>query len=282
MKKHLSALLLVTAAIATPAFAQEPLKLPALSPKASIHQEFSTSFIDITYSRPSARGRKVFNDVVSYGEVWRTGANGATKIQTGEDLMIGGKLVKAGEYALYTIPGKDQWEIILNEGTGNWGVSGYDKEDDVLRIIVKTTQLRDAVQTFTINIENIRLNSCTIELSWDKTKVSIPVIAPNEERLAKSIDQAINRPSLPYNQAANYYLETGKNLDLAMDYANKAIEQNPKAFYLYYLKARIAQKQGNKSETIKAAQMSMELAKGTAYEHEYMRNNEQLIKAVKK
>jgi len=275
-------LLLATAAVTTTSLAQEPLKLPALSPRATIHQEFSTSYIDINYSRPSARGRKVFTDVVSYGVVWRTGANAATKVTFGEDVTIAGKEIKAGSYALYTIPNKDQWEIILNEGTGNWGVSGYDKEDDVVRVIVKTQQLGAPVSTFTIDIANITFNSCDIELSWEKTRVALPVRVNNEARISASIDKAINNPTIPYNQAASYYLETGKNLDAALNYANKAIEQNPKAFYLYYLKARIAQQLGRKEEAIAAAQKSMDLAKGTPYEHEYVRNANLLIKAAKK
>src|SRR6185295_5158559 len=101
--------------------AQSPLKLPALSPNAKISQDFSTSSIEISYSRPSMRGRKIFGDVVPFGKVWRTGANSPTKIKLGEDMVIAGQKIKAGEYAVYTIPSKDKWEVILNTGTGNWG-----------------------------------------------------------------------------------------------------------------------------------------------------------------
>ncbi len=281
MKKQLSALLLTTAVI-TQSFAQEPMKLPSLSPKSTLHQEFSTSFIEISYSRPSARGRNIYSEVVPYGQVWRTGANAATTVKFGEDVIIAGKTVKAGIYSLYTIPNKDQWEVILNENTGNWGAAGYDKEDDVVRLIVKTKPLKDPVQTFTINIENITFNSCEIELSWDKAKVAVPVTSNNEERVAAYIEKGVNQPVVPYHHAAGYYYETGKNLDKALEYVNKAIEQNPKAFYLYYHKARIAQKLGKKDEAMKAALASIELSKGTPYEQEYARNNEKLIKALKK
>lgn len=280
MRKQLSTLLLTTAVISS-SFAQE-MKLPSLSPKSTIHQEFSTSFIQIDYSRPSARGRNVFGDVVTYGQVWRTGANAATTVTFGEDVVIAGKTVKAGKYSLYTIPNKDQWEVIINENTGNWGAAGYDKDDDVVRLIVKTRSLKDPVQTFTINIENITLNSCEIELSWDKTKVAIPVVSNNDERISAYIEKGVNQPAVPYAQAAGYYYETGKNLDKAYEYINKAIEQNPKAFYLYYHKARIAQKLGKKDVAIEAALKSIELSKGTPYEEEYARNNDKLIKSIKK
>ena len=143
MRKLALAFLIVATSFTTSS-AQQPLKLPALSPAANISQEFSTSKIEISYSRPSMRGRKIFGDVVAYNNVWRTGANGATRIKFGEDVKVAGKDVKAGEYAIYTIPGKEQWEVILNKGVGNWGAMGYDTKDDVARFMVKpqTLQLR--------------------------------------------------------------------------------------------------------------------------------------------
>jgi hypothetical protein len=277
--KQLS-LALLLGAFSFTCFGQEPLKLPALSPTARISQDFSTSTIDITYSRPSMRGRKIFGDLVAYNEVWRTGANSATKIKFGQDVVVAGQEVKAGEYALYTVPGRDQWEIILNKGVGNWGQMGYDKKDDILRTMVKTQSMPNEVQTFTIGISNITLSSCNIDLMWEKTKVTLPVKANNDERIMADIDKAINKPAIPYFSAANYYYETGKDLNKAMEYVNKALGQNPNAFYMYALKARIAQKQGDKQTAIEAANRSIDLAKGTSFEEEYKRGGEKIIKAV--
>lgn len=274
--KQLFSILFVTLFAAGQVSSQD-LKLPALSPGAKISQDFSTSTIDISYSRPSMRGRKVFGDVVAYGEVWRTGANSATKVKFGEDVVIGGESVKAGEYALYTIPNRDKWEVILNKGTGNWGASGYTTSDDVARFTVTPRMLDKDVQTFTINIGNIKFNSCNIELMWEKTKVIIPVKAENEARLSASISKAINTPNVPYFQAAAYYYETDQNLDSAYMYVNKAVEANPKAFWMYHMKAKIAAKQGKKREAIEAANKSIELAKGTANEAEYRRSNQHVI-----
>lgn len=279
--KNLFIAFLLTATSFT-AQAQEGLRLPALSPKATMTQDFSTSNIEIAYSRPSMRGRKVFGDLVPYGKVWRTGANAATKIKTGEDLIIGGQPVKAGEYALYTIPGKDEWEIILNKGTGNWGTDGYSTTDDVARFKVKATNTDKAYQTFTIEIASITFNSCKLELMWEHTKVAIPVKADNGARIDASIEKAINNPNIPYFQAANYYYETDEHLDKASQYVDKALEQNPKAFYMWYLKARIEKKLGHKQAAIDAAKKSMEAAKGSAFEDEYMRNNQKLINEINK
>ncbi len=275
--KKFSLTLLFAAAIFASAQAQD-LKLPALSPGARLSQDFSTSTIEINYSRPSIRGRKIFGDLVAFNEVWRTGANAATKIKFGEDVTVGGQEIKAGEYALYTIPGRDQWEVILNKGVTNWGQMGYDKKDDVARIMVKAQRMPAVVQTFTIEIANITMNSCTIDLEWEQTKISLPVVANNEARLNAAIDKAINKPAIPYYQAANYYFEKGEDLNKAMEYVNKALAQNPNAFFMYALKARIADKQGNRNEAVSAATQSMELARGTAFENEYKRSMSKIIK----
>ncbi len=258
------------------------LKLPALSPNAKIIQDFATSSIEISYSRPSMRGRKIFGDVVAYGKVWRTGANSATKIKFGEDVQVGGIDVKAGEYALYTIPGETTWEVILNKGTGNWGTAGYDTAGDVAHFKVKAKQKDNNTETFTIGISKITFNSCNIDLSWEKTKITIPVRVNNEEKLNKSIDQAINNPSIPYYQAASYYFETNQQTDKAYEYVSKAVEANPKAFYMWMLKARIAQKLGKNDEAVEAAKKSMETAKGSAFEAEYVHNGQKIIDALKK
>lgn len=260
--------------------AQE-LKLPALSPTATITQEFSTSKMEIVYSRPSMRGRTVFGDLVPFGTVWRTGANAATKVTFGEDVEIGGKQVKAGSYSLYSVPGQSEWEIIINKNTGNWGAMGYDTKDDVVRMKVKPSTLSSAVETFTIAIGNITFSSCTIDIMWERTHVSIPVKANNQERLATSIDKAINSPNIPYQQAATYYFETGQNLDKALDYATKAADKNPKAYWLEMLKARIAAKLGKNDVARAAANKTMEIAKGTPGETEYTKYAQDLLRTLK-
>lgn len=274
--KYLSLLFVMFTAITLNTNAQS-LKLPALSPTAKITQAFSTSEIEISYSRPSMRGRKIFGGLVAYGEIWRTGANAATKVKFGENVEIGGKEVPAGEYALYTIPNTAEWTIILNKGTSNWGTGGYDKADDIVRFNVQPKTLDKNVQTFTINISNITFTSCNIELIWEKTRVVIPVKANNEERIAKDITQAVEEPSIPYYQAASYYNETNQHLDKALEYVDKAIKDRPDAFFMYYLKARIAKNAGKKDIAIEAAKMAIEKSKGTAYESEQQRNNQAII-----
>lgn len=277
--KYITLALALIASLATTSFAQG-LKLPALSPTAKITQSFSVTEMSIEYSRPSMRDRKIFGGLVAFGEVWRTGANAATKVTFGEDVTIGGTDVKAGSYALYTIPGATEWEIILNKGIGNWGTGGYSTDDDVARFKVKPTKINNATETFTITIDDITFNSCEITLKWENTKVVIPVKADNAARIAKDITAAVEEPNIPYYQAASYYNETDQNLTKALEYVTKAVEGRPDAFWMWHLKAKIAKKLGKKDIAIEAANKAIEVSKGSAYEAEQKRNNEAIIKSL--
>jgi hypothetical protein len=285
MKQFFFSLLFVSAALSSNA--QVTVKIPSLSPTTKISQDFSLSSIEIAYSRPSMRGRKVFGnvstDMVPWGKVWRTGANAPTKIKIGEELEIAGHKVKAGEYSLYTIPDRDKWEVVINTGTGAWTAEGFPREFDVARFTAKVLPVEGDVQTFTLQITDMTYNTCKLELSWERTKIAIPIVAMNKEAVATNIDKALNTPpTLPYFQVANYYYESNIKTEMASEYVNKAIEQDPKAFYVWYLKARVEKRLGHKEEAKVAAKKSMELAKGTPNEAEYIRNNQKIIDEVNK
>src|SRR5688572_4252495 len=130
-------IILAATALCTVFFAEAQLKTPQPSPTQTIKQDFGISTVELTYSRPSMKGRKIFGDLVPYNAIWRTGANAATKIKFADEVTIGGQKIKAGDYVLYTIPGETEWEVILNKGLTNWGIDGYKKEDDVARVKVK-------------------------------------------------------------------------------------------------------------------------------------------------
>jgi len=285
MKHFFVSLLFIATALC--ANAQITVKVPSLSPNAKFTQDFSISSIEVSYSRPSMRGRRIFGDVTSdvipFGKVWRTGANAPTKIKIGEEMEIAGHKVKAGEYALYTIPGKEKWEVILNTGTGAWTAEGYPRDFDIARFFIKPLTIEGDVQTFTIQVTDITYTTCKLELLWERTKIAIPIVANNKEVVETNIDKALNTPvSLPYFQAASYYFESNIKLDKASAYVDKALEQDPKAFYVWYLKARIEKKLDHKEEAKMAAKKSMELARGTPNENEYNRNNQKIIDEMNK
>jgi hypothetical protein len=270
------ALLVLSTSVAT-----AQLKLPVLSPTSTITQEFATSKIEITYSRPSMKGRVIFGDLVPYNQVWRTGANAATKVMFGEEVVIAGTSIKPGSYSLYTVPGTSEWEVIINTNTGSWGSNGYDTKDDVVRFTIKPTTLTAPVETFTIGVGNITYNTCTIDLAWDRTHVSIPVKADNNARLMKEIEQAIERPNIPYRAAAQYYLSTNQNLDKALDYAQRSAAANPKQYWQHMLVAEIAAKVNNATVCREAVAKVRELTKGTDGEKSYYTATQALLDSLK-
>ncbi|MEO8712831.1 MAG: DUF2911 domain-containing protein, partial [Parafilimonas sp.] len=152
-------------------FAQ--VQFPQLSPTASITQNFGIGQIALVYSRPSIKGRTVFmdnSDLAPLGKLWRTGANAATRITFTDKVNFAGKDIDTGSYALYTIPGQTEWEIILNKGVNNSGTTGYKESDDVIRVKVSADNSTDLdVETFTMEFLNIKPESCDLDLIWGNT-----------------------------------------------------------------------------------------------------------------
>lgn len=271
----------MTAIISINASAQA-LKVPAPSPLQTLKQSFALSEIGIEYSRPSAKGRTVFGDLVPYGKIWRTGANASTKITFGEDVKVEGIAIKAGTYALYTIPNKDNWEVMLYKDLKLGGnVSEYKKEEEVARFSVKTKAIADKVETFTINVADITNSSTNIEITWENTKVNFNVVADIDAAIMASIDKAINNDSKPYYQAANYYYENGKDLKLALEWINKAVAQNPKAYWVMLLKAKIELKSKDFAAAKASAEKVISMAKEDKND-DYVKMGEALLAEAKK
>lgn len=258
----------------------QSLKTPAPSPTQTIKQDFALSSIEITYSRPSANGRTIFGDLVPYGKMWRTGANMATKITFGEDVKVGGMPVKAGSYAIYTIPNKDEWEIIINKGANNSGLNGYKAEDDVARFKAKPTKLPFQVETFTIMLSNQKSNSLEVDLIWSDVEVPFKVEADIDSKIMASIDNVMNKDTKPYFQAASYYFENGKDMNKALEWVNKAVDAQPTAFWVVHLKAKIQAKMGDSAGAKATAMKSIELAKASKND-DYVALNEKLIASLK-
>jgi hypothetical protein len=265
--------------VSTITFAQE-VKTPAPSPTQTIKQDFALSSIEINYSRPNTKGRTIFGDLVPYGKLWRTGANGVSKITFGEDVKFGGVPVKAGTYALYTIPGQSEWEVILNKGLDNWGVDGYKATDDVAKFKVKSMNTGFNTDSFTMQIGKITSNSAEIALVWEKTAIVMPVTADIDTKIMADIEKAMNVDSKPYFTAASYYFENGKDMNKALAWANKAVDAQPKAFWVMLLKAKIQQKLGDKMGAMATSKMSSEIAKA-AGNMDYVALNEKLQASMK-
>jgi tetratricopeptide (TPR) repeat protein len=275
--------LLTAAFVAVLSFSAEAqLKTPAPSPLQTIKQAFALSDITIEYSRPSVKGRVIFGDVVPFDKTWRTGANQATKITFGEDVKVEGNAVPAGTYALYTVPSKTSWEIMLYKDlTLGGNVADYKKTEELLRFTVKSTAAPAMVETFTINVADITASSANIELCWEKTKVAFSVVADIDSKIMKNIETSLATDNRPYFAAASYYYENGKDLKQALEWVNTAIAQNPKAFWMQLLKAKIELKQGMKKEAAASAEKVIALAK-EAKNDDYVKMAEKLIAESKK
>ena len=281
--KHIVSLLAAGLLLAPAAQAQTKLTVPPLSPGTHIRQAFSTSYIDLTYSRPSLRGRVAFGNLVPNGTVWRTGANTVTKVRFGEPVKVGGQLVPAGAYALLTIPDAKEWTFILNRDTAQWGAYEYKQALDVLRVKAKPTKLASPVETMAVNVENLKPASADLVLSWDRTQVALPITADPDPIVMAQIQEAMKGEKKPYVTAAQYYFNTGKDLTPAIGWLDEYIKANPTKYYGYYWKAKLLQKQGKNKEAIDAANKSLELVKADKNEvskAEYMRLNQEVLAAA--
>jgi len=264
-------------------FATAQLTTPQPSPSASIEQVVGLTEVEIEYSRPGMKGRKIFGDLVPFGEVWRLGANKSTIIELGDDVKIGGKEVKSGEYSMFAIPGESEWTIIINTNLTLWGSDGYKKEEDVARFTVKPTKITDAIESFTIDFSHFTSNSANINFSWENTRVSFPIETNANEAVDKQIKELlVDGPSAgTYYGAVRYYLENDKDMDLALTWINKAIDKRPEAFWYVHQKAKVQAKLGDKKGAIATATKSMEMAKKAENDYGYVANNEKLIKELK-
>jgi Protein of unknown function (DUF2911) len=238
----------------------QTLTTPQPSPTQTVKQNFSLGSIELNYSRPGKKGRKVMGDLVPFGKVWRTGANNATTLTFSDDVSIGGTEVKAGKYGLLTIPDAGKWTIIISKDVNVSQPSAYKQENDVVRVQADVVTTPFTVENFTINFANITGSSCNVELMWENTYVQFAITAGTDAKVMKQIDNAMNKDNRPYFAAASYYYDNGKDLNQALSWVNKAIENNKEAFWMYMLKARIHAKQGDKAAAKAAATSTVELA----------------------
>lgn len=285
--KPLSMFAVGIALVATLSAQAPKLEYPQASPASTVKQRVGLTDIEYTYSRPGVKGRTIFGETGSleqYGKVWRTGANAATKITFSTPVTFGGTKVPAGSYALFSIPGADEWTVILNTVTGQWGAYAYDAKNDVVRVKATPVRLTEPVETFTIDINDIRDDSATLNLVWQNVRVPVKLTFDVVGAILPQINASMRSMAGAYDRAAMFYFEHGQDLNKAAEWIDIALRQQPDAFYLHYHKAQILAKTGDKVGAIEAARRSMELASkqdGSAKD-EYLRLNQKLIDSLGK
>lgn len=244
--------------------------LPQPSPSAALNQKVGLTDIEVNYSRPSAKGRTIFGDLVPYNEMWRTGANKNTTVKFSTSVNFAGTEVKAGEYSLFTIPGKSEWTIVLNSKTDNWGTGTYSKVNDVARVNVKSMAGANT-ETFTISIDNITANSGDLVLSWEETKVAIPLKVEVQAQALKNIEAAISEAKPDeiwrvYRNAANYHFNNKIDLDKALAYMEKSIKAKDDSWYSYWVQAEIMAELNMKKEAVASAKQALKIGEAASKE----------------
>jgi len=277
--------------LSTGLFAQAPqIQFPAPSPAASFKQTVGITDISVEYSRPSMRGRKIFGGLVPNGEVWRTGANSATRITFSTDVNFGGADVKAGTYALFTVPGESEWTVILNTVTGQWGSYAYNAANDVARVTVNPVALTKPAETFTISVDDLAKESgATLNLRWESVRVPIKIKTDLAGMLVPQIEAVMASESekKPFFASAMFYYENNLDLKKALTWMDAAIAANPGQMWMIYRKGLVLAKMGDKAGAIAAAKESLELIKNSPpntpaeLKEEYTRLNNALIDSVK-
>lgn len=241
------------------------IETPAPSPFQKIEQKVGLTSVIVEYSRPSMKGRKIFGGLEAYGKVWRTGANENTKITFSTDFMLDGKSLQKGTYALYTIPNKTTWDIILYTDTNNWGTPAkWDENKVAAKITVTPINMPMDVETFTITFDDLTNNSAVLGILWENVYVPLKFETPTDKMVSKSIEKIMAGPSAnDMYAAAVYYLETNKDIQIAKTWIDKAVELTAKQPKFWYLRQQslIHAKAGDKNTAIEAAKKSLELAK---------------------
>jgi hypothetical protein len=257
------------------------VKMPAPSPTQTIIQDFGIGKIELKYSRPVTKGRTVFGDLVPYNKIWRTGANGATSLKFSEPVEINGKKIDTGSYVLYTIPGIDSWEIILNKGLTNWGVDGYKESEDVTRFKVNSMKMKTPVESLTMQFSDVKPETCELHIMWEKTAVTIPISTNFKDKVKMQLEDALqNGTKKPYWAAAQFYNEYEKNPAKALENCTKALDENPTAYWIWLYKAKIQQGMGDKEGAMASAKKSLELATQDKND-DYIKMNNDLMKKLK-
>ncbi|HEY2720385.1 MAG TPA: DUF2911 domain-containing protein, partial [Chitinophagaceae bacterium] len=190
------------------------------------------------------------------------------------------KKIPAGIYGLLTIPGKDEWIVIITKQTDVTNPAAYKQDQDVARFSVKPFQLPFSIETFTMDFNDLTNNSCKWELMWDSVYVHLAITTDVDTKVMSQIKDVMKADNRPYFQAAVYYMNSGKDLKQALAWFDKAIEQQPDAYFIHYQRATCLAKLGRKDDAIAASKKSMELAK-EANNDDYVRLNEKLLDQLK-
>lgn len=251
-----------TASFAVPAFAQG-LELPDLSPRAEVMQTAGITAIRVNYASPGVKGRKIFGELVPFGQLWRTGANSATTLEVSTDVTIGGQKVPAGKYALFTIPGKDKWTVIVNKNPNQGGTRSYDQKLDQARFEVEPGKTPTKMERLTFIFADTQDDGTGLVMMWDDVQVVMPISIDTAGLVEKGIEGYAKGSARSLANAARHYKRV-KQLDRALAMVDDALAIDETWFALW-VKADILAEKGD----IKAAYPIAEKAYALGQKDDY-------------
>lgn len=255
---------------------------PQPSSTQSIIQDFGLGKINLVYSRPDVKGRKIFGGMEPYGTVWRTGANSATVITFSDDVTMEGNKIPAGEYGLFSIPGEQEWTIIISKQPKQWGAYTYKATDDFLRFKVKTEHLAQLTETMTLAFTNVTPTACDLQMLWEHSGFVIHMTTDIDAKVMARIDSAMHTDKKPYYDAVIYYYNNNKDMNKALAWATEMEkDKSIPPFVPKLWKARVLLKKGDKAAAIETAQAGAKIA-AELKTGEYVRLNNEVIAQAKK
>lgn len=250
---------LAAVAFSSSAVAQQ-IDLPRPSPLGKVSQVVALTEIGVEYSSPAVGGRVIWGGLLPYGELWRAGANAATKVTFSKDVNIGGTAVPAGSYAFFLIPNKEgPWTAILNKDTTQGGTASYKKELDVVRVDVTPAAIGNR-ERLAYMVANGTNDSATIDLEWEKVRISVPVKLNTEAQVAANIKAVEDGNVDPYTAIANYERMIKQDYDLGLTYAEKSIRIQP-TWQNQWAKAQLLAAKSKYKDAVAALEKAIALGK---------------------
>jgi hypothetical protein len=276
MKKLLVSIFVITLSFV----GYSQIETPQPSPFSKLEQKVGLTDVTLEYSRPSMRGRTIFGDLVPYAKLWRTGANKNTMITFNDDVTVDGQTLKAGSYAIFTVPNAESWEVMFYSDTENWGTpQNWDDSKVTAKVTAQVYNLPMSIESFSMNINNISSSGAELGIMWENTYVGVEFKVPTDAKVTSAITKVMSGPSAnDYYAAAVYYSSEGKDISKAEEWMEKAMSMVEKpAFWQLRQQSLIYAKAGKKKAAIEAAKKSLAGAEA-AGNADYVKMNKDSLK----
>lgn len=252
------------------------------SPASSVEQRVGLTDIRLSFGSPGVKGRKIWGELVPYGKVWRTGANEATTIELNYPVSLNGNDVPAGKYSLFTIPGEDEWTVILNKNAAQWGSYDYSQDDDLLRFTAAPSKSSHPHERMKFVFEDVGFDNASLMLVWEDIELTMSIKTDVASIAESNIKEAIKADPdnwEPYAEGAYFAVNFNMFEDEALEWINKSISLE-EHYWNYYLKARLLVNSGDKANAKSAIEKSKELAMNDPEEFEGMKEAYEELEAM--